>query len=902
MKPHDPRVFYVHHGVPTTYPEFTRIVLRRAPDFREFNGEVIALWMDHGPDFIINLFATWQAGAIPFLISRRLPVGIVSALLESAGAKLLLCPDSIGEELGPAVVRSSACASEGPSSEVDIGEVGERYELPIGAPAQAFALILHTSGTTNLPKLVRIGLDRLHASIDLISARWRGFWTEEDASLGFLPLFHVYGLYNELLCCYRAKSRYHFGTGSPHLIIEALEDASAGITLLFAVPWILQQILEIPGGLEALKRLRAIVVGGAVLGEDIGARLTSAGVRLVQGYGMTELGLGLMSAIDGDWRDLRPIWPESFMHLEGGDRGELVIHGDCPTLAVTPPRDYPTGDIFRRTPAGAYRYESRADELIVHSTGEKSNALFIEQALLARLRHLLDQALIVGGGRLHLACVVQWKRSPGDEDRRALSQAIEQLNAELPAYSKVHERMVLYLSPDDGRRLPLTGKGTVMRKRAEQELKDEIAALYNGAVDLPAGQTLASFFERPVDPSVSLFEQGVDSLTAALLRNHIARLRPDRDVPFNVVYQHPTLEAIEGYLRGLPTVEVLPPTFPPYGPDERLGASFDYPPPRRVLLTGATGFVGSELLEALLRSEHVEHVHCLVRKAPRAPARNEITYHEGYELADPRFGLSREVFEALRGEVDTLLHGAWPVDFNATYKQMSGPTLASVRHLIDFTRHGDKTFHFLSTVATVMRSQPGGKVEEDFPAPTSEGCMPHGYAQTKWEAEHLLVRSGIRHKIHRMGQISAHRETGRWNEREHIPVLLHAARVLSCVPILPQPIDWVPVDVACQVIVELLSAPRANVHHIAHPRPRPASCLAQGLPGLPLSEWMALAAPHLGELPRLQALFPFLYNLVSMGDRLASLGVEKTCGFSPTLAGCPDLDDAYLSRLVRGSD
>ena len=116
----------------------------------------------------------------------------------------------------------------------------------------------------------------------------------DDASLGSMPLFHVYGLYSELLHAYRMRCQYHFSGTNPYDILQALQKGQGKVTLLFTVPWMVRQLLDIPGGPDALSRLRYVNLGGAALDETLGQRLDAGGIRIVQGYGMTELGAVLM--------------------------------------------------------------------------------------------------------------------------------------------------------------------------------------------------------------------------------------------------------------------------------------------------------------------------------------------------------------------------------------------------------------------------------------------------------------------------------------------------------------------------------------------------------------------------------------------------------------------------------
>ena len=454
------------------------------------------------------------------------------------------------------------------------------------------------------------------------------------------------------------------------------------------------------------------------------------------------------------------------------------------------------------------------------------------------------------------------------------------------------QQLLLLLTPEQAQRLPLTGKKTVARNKAEAEFERELAQLYAGSTAREAGKTIESFFPRPqdLDPDVSLFDQGLDSLDAAFFGTHIASLYPDRDLPVNLVYQYPTLNSLKRHLEGCSIVPREPPVFPPYRQARVQRAARHFPAPRQILLTGATGFIGRHLVEELLRYTGVEHLHCPVRCATAdLPMDARVTYHEGYDFADPRLGLYQHVHDALLNRVDTVIHAAWPVNFNATYAQMSEPALASVRHLIRFSRHDDKSLHFLSSVATVMMHPTKKRVDEEWPLPKATACVPIGYAQTKWEAEHLLIRSGVRHKIYRLAEISAHSAKGRWNARDHIPVLMEASRTVGCVPELPQPIDWVPVDIACRALAELMTVPGLNVHHIANPNARPARTVRFGMPSAPLPQWLTLARPHLSSLPRLAALWPFLHDLVTWTDSLTTLNADATCALSPSLAACPPI-------------
>lgn len=465
-------VFYVFERRETTYDAFSLQVARRARSLSHCRGQVAALLAGHGPDLVVNLFALWKVGAVPFLVSTRVPWDSAAELMDAAGSRILITDkaESIRSNEGrpPLDVISAACQLESGGHTDDT----EGFDAP-----EIGGVILHTSGTTRSPKLVRFSRASLLTSLSFEEAAWNGFWNRGDASLGWLPLYHAFGLISELLYAYRVKSRYYFSEANASALLARLEQEP--ITLFSSVPGMLEQILQLPGGLAALARLRCVVVGGAVTNAELGHKLVRAGVQLVQQYGMTELGATLRGSPDGDWQDLLPVIPTEYWRLEH-ETGQLLVHRDCPIFG-----ELATRDTFDRTASGALRYRTRLDDVLVHINGEKSNAPAIEQMMRARAGAAIDQLVVAGSGRRRPACLVLWKQeTPSAEDWDALHRAIDEANKELPRHSQLHHELVLPLAPCDRVRIPLSPKGTVMRRAVEEVFRSDLDELYSHAESL----------------------------------------------------------------------------------------------------------------------------------------------------------------------------------------------------------------------------------------------------------------------------------------------------------------------------------------------------------------------------------------------------------------------------------
>ena len=166
-------------------------------------------------------------------------------------------------------------------------DVGEQ---PVEArPAEAVALVLHTSGTTSKPKMVPLSQRNLVASAHNIVATLR--LAPGDRCLNVMPLFHIHGLMAPLLASLAAGAEVVCTPGFDALRFFAWF-ADAAPTWYSAVPTMHQAILARAGRNAAALangRLRFIRSSSASLPPSVMAELERVfQAPVVEAYAMTE--------------------------------------------------------------------------------------------------------------------------------------------------------------------------------------------------------------------------------------------------------------------------------------------------------------------------------------------------------------------------------------------------------------------------------------------------------------------------------------------------------------------------------------------------------------------------------------------------------------------------------------
>jgi malonyl CoA-acyl carrier protein transacylase/SAM-dependent methyltransferase len=188
-----------------------------------------------------------------------------------------------------------------------------------------------------------------------------------------------------------------------------------------------------------------------------------------------------------------------------------------------------------------------------------------------------------------------------------------------------------------------------------------------------------------------------------------------------------------------------------------------------VLITGATGSLGSHCLAYFANLQDVKTVVCINRRSSgqSAEARQLLALESrgiqlgshalaklkifGTDCAKPTLGLPMDVYEELASSVTHILHNAWPM---SARRPVEGFVVQFrvMRNLVDFaaeiSRHriSRVSFQFVSSIATVGHYPIwSGNVDVPEERMAIESVLPNGYGDAKFVCERILDKTLHKH-------------------------------------------------------------------------------------------------------------------------------------------------------------
>ena len=254
-----------------------------------------------------------------------------------------------------------------------------------------------------------------------------------------------------------------------------------------------------------------------------------------------------------------------------------------------------------------------------------------------------------------------------------------------------------------------------------------------------------------------------------------------------------------------------------------------------ILVTGATGFLGTQVVRQLLAQQPEAKLALLIRDragqsgwqracavVPEAD-RPRIEVVSG-DVSQQDCGLDVGVRERLKAELTRVVHSAATVRFDHSLEEARRINVEGTRHLLDLAGAAPRLRSFAYVGTAYVAGERTGLVREDELA--TGQTYRNTYEQTKAEAE-ALVRSRLTSLpgvILRPSIIVGDSRTGVTSSFKMMywPLKIYARRLWRTVPGYPDAVlDIVPVDFVASAVARLLWDPAAlgaTIHLCAGPR------------------------------------------------------------------------------------
>jgi long-chain acyl-CoA synthetase len=514
-------------------------------------GDRVALMAENRVEWLYCDFGIQAAGCVTVPIYASTPAQMAQVIADDAGARIAIVDDEMAGHLQvDRVVRMAADLPAWVASDPDPELLAEVEARMVGLKPDDLVTLAYTSGTTGTPKGVMLAHRNL---VDMARSALQVFHLgQDDEALSFLPYAHVFERINGIIVGVAAGSSAWISRGIPALA-EDMQECRP--TVMVAVPrvyekmhqrvmalvrqaapyrrrlfhWALGQGRRRVQGrpaplfpvadrlvLRSLRerltggRLRFFVSGGAPLSAEVEGFFWAIGVKILNGWGMTETASGATSNTELRHKFETVGLPLPGVEVRLAEDGEVLIKGpgnmsgyyNNPTATAETLDDgwVLTGDIGELDGEGFLRITDRKKELIKTAGGKFVAPAPMEVRLMQDV--VIERAVVVGDERPYVVALIvpDWEALKSvvgisgrpaelvhDERVRArVQKSVDTLNQGLGSWEtvKYFELLPEDLSEEAGE---LTPTLKVKRRAVQERYGSVIETMYQGKAR-PAGR------------------------------------------------------------------------------------------------------------------------------------------------------------------------------------------------------------------------------------------------------------------------------------------------------------------------------------------------------------------------------------------------------------------------------
>ncbi|KAG5519583.1 hypothetical protein PMAC_001738 [Pneumocystis sp. 'macacae'] len=394
--------------------------IKRCKDLEE---KRIGIFVEPGFIYATSILGIWAAGGIAVPICITHPISEIEYVVKDCQIEIIVTSVALEERLKSIAARINRYIYIHVLSKSILTQ--EQKLLPFDL--NRGALIIYTSGTTGLPKGVLTTHKNVSAQVMSLINAWK--YSPKDRLLHILPLHHIHGIINALICPLYAGGIIEFlqKFSAKDIWFRFLDPESPQISQFMAIPTIYYKLVDYYEkygvGINAndlksrMKNIRLMISGSAELPILLRKKWHDiTGQILLERYGMTETGMILSGGLEFEKRLEGSVgWELPYINVrlvsaEGlVNEGEIWVNGDtvfkeyfnkpdATKKAFVYEKDgtkwFKTNDIATKTKDGAYIIRGRQDIDIIKCSGYKISALEIQQKIL--LLPYIHEAAIIG--------------------------------------------------------------------------------------------------------------------------------------------------------------------------------------------------------------------------------------------------------------------------------------------------------------------------------------------------------------------------------------------------------------------------------------------------------------------------------------------------------------------------